>query len=209
MNPPNAIITPNRIGAAVAVGLHAAVLGALLSYAPARSALLSVTPIMVDWLAAPKPEPVVEPPNPRPVHRPIPRPVEQKAPLQTAPAESPSPIVAPTPPPPPPTEPVAAVQSPPTAITAPVFDAAYLQNPSPAYPTLSRRLKEQGKVILRVRVNPAGTADEVQVRTSSGFPRLDESARDTVAHWRFAPARRGAEAISEWVLIPVSFRLEG
>jgi len=201
------IVGPNRIGAAVAVGLHAAVLGALLTYAPARSALLSVTPIMVDWIAAPKPEPVFEPPRPRPVHRPIARPVEK--PVQAAPAESPSPIVEPAPPPPPASEPVAAVQAPPVAITPPVFDAAYLQNPAPAYPALSRRLKEQGKVLLRVRVNPAGSADEVQVRTSSGFPRLDESARDTVAHWRFAPARRGAEAIPEWVLIPVSFKLEG
>jgi protein TonB len=201
------ILGPNRIGLAAAAGLHVAVLGALLAYAPSRSALLSVTPIMVDWIAAPKPEPVVEPPKPRPLHPPVPRPVE-KPPVQAAPAESPSPIVAPAPPPPPP-EPVAAVRAPPVAITPPVFDAAYLQNPAPAYPTLSRRLKEQGKVILRVRVNPAGAADEVQVRTSSGFARLDESARDTVAHWRFAPARRGAEAVPEWVLIPVSFKLEG
>jgi protein TonB len=201
------IAAPNRIGAAVAVALHATVLGALLTYAPARSTLLSVAPIMVDWIAAPRPEPVVEPPKPRPVHRPIPRPVEKPA-IKTAPAESPSPIVAPAPPPPP-AEPVAAVQPPPAAVTAPVFDAAYLQNPAPAYPTLSRRMKEQGRVILRVRVNPAGTADEVQVRTSSGFARLDESARETVAHWKFVPARRGSEPVPEWVLIPVSFRLEG
>jgi protein TonB len=199
------IASPNRVGAAVAVALHATVLGALLSYAPARSTLLSVAPIMVDWIAAPRPQPVVEPPKPRPVHRPVPRPIEKPS-IKTAPAESPSPMVAPTPPPP---EPVSAVQSPPQAVTAPVFDAAYLQNPAPAYPTLSRRMKEQGRVILRVRVGPAGTADEVQVRTSSGFPRLDESARETVAHWKFVPARRGSEAVPEWVLIPVSFRLEG
>jgi protein TonB len=201
------IAAPNRIGAAVAVALHVTVLGALFTYAPTRSTLLSVAPIMVDWIAAPRPEPVVEAPKPRPVHRAIPRPIEKPS-IKTAPAESPSPIVAPAPPQSPP-EAVAAVPPPPAAMTAPVFDAAYLQNPAPAYPTLSRRMKEQGRVILRVRVNPAGTADEVQVRTSSGFARLDESARETVAHWKFVPARRGSEAVPEWVLIPVSFRLEG
>jgi protein TonB len=163
---------------------------------------------MVDWIAAAKPEPVIEPPKPRPVHRPTPRAVEKPR-LVTAPAESPSPIVAPAPPPPAP-EPVAAAEPPPpAAITAPVFDAAYLQNPKPAYPLVSLRLREQGRVILRVRVSSAGTAEEVQVRTSSGYPRLDESARETVSHWKFAPARRGAEAVTEWVLIPIPFKLDG
>lgn len=200
-------LAPNRVGAAIALALHASVGATLLSYEPARSALLTAAPIMVDWIAAPRPEPVVEPPRPKPVHRPTPRPVE-KPPILAAPAASPSPVVVPAPPAPPP-EPIAAVQPPPAAISAPVFDAAYLQNPAPAYPTVSRRLKEQGRVVLRVRVNPAGTADEVQVRTSSGFARLDESARETVTHWKFVPARRGSDAVTEWVLIPVSFRLEG
>lgn len=201
-------LAPNRIGAAFALGLHAVAGAAVLSYEPARTALLTAAPIMVDWIAAPRPEPVVEPPKPKPVHRPVPRPVE-KPHLVTAPAETPSPIVAPAPPPPPP-EPVAAAEPPPpAAISAPIFDAAYLQNPTPSYPVVSKRLKEQGRVILRVRVNPGGTADEVQVRTSSGFPRLDESARETVSHWKFVPARRGERAVTEWVLIPISFKLEG
>jgi protein TonB len=123
---------------------------------------------------------------------------------------SPSPIVVPAPPPP---EPVAATEPPPApppaAVTAPVFDAAYLQNPAPAYPVVSRRLKEQGRVVLRVRVNAGGTADEVQVRSSSGSARLDESARETVMRWKFVAARRGGETVPEWVLIPISFKLEG
>jgi protein TonB len=74
---------------------------------------------------------------------------------------------------------------------------------------LSRRAGEQGRVVLRVLVSTRGTADEVQVRTSSGFPRLDDSARDTVRRWKFVPARRGSEPAQAWVLIPISFRLEG
>jgi len=201
-------LAPNRIGAAVALSLHAAVGATVLSYEPARTALLTAAPIMVDWIAAPRPEPVIEPPRPKPVHRPVPKPVE-KPPLIAAPAESPSPILAPAPPPPP--EPVAAAEPPPppAAFTSPVFDAAYLRNPLPPYPLVSRRLKEQGRVILRVRVSAAGTAEEVQVRTSSGYLRLDQSAREAVSHWKFEPARRGGVAITEWVLVPIPFELDG
>ncbi|MGH8739945.1 MAG: energy transducer TonB, partial [Burkholderiales bacterium] len=78
-----------------------------------------------------------------------------------------------------------------------------------AYPARSRRIGEQGRVILRVLVSPRGLADEVQVRTSSGHARLDEAARTTVSRWRFVPANRGSQPVAAWVLIPVSFRLEG
>jgi len=198
-------LRPSGVGALVAAGLHAAAFGTLLAYEPARSALLSAAPIMVDWIASPKPQPAVEPPKPRPMRQPTPQRIEPP-PAIVAPADSPSPMVIAAPPPP---EPVAAAEPPPAAVTAPVFDAAYLQNPAPAYPVLSRRLKEQGRVVLRVRVNAGGAADEVQVRSSSGFARLDESARETVTRWKFVAARRGREAVAEWVLIPISFKLEG
>jgi protein TonB len=199
-------------GLAAAVAFHAAALAALLSYEPARSALAAAAPIMVDWIAAPKAEPVIQPPEPakpRPVqHRP--RPIE-KPKIIAAPAESPSPspILVPAPPPPPP-EPIALAPAPEPVVAAPpVFDAAYLQNPAPAYPTLSRKLGEQGRVILRVLVNPKGTADQVQLQTSSGYARLDESARETIARWKFVPAKRGSEPVADWVLIPINFRLNG
>jgi protein TonB len=95
------------------------------------------------------------------------------------------------------------------AVTPAIFAADYLRNPAPPYPPMSRRLGEQGKVLLRVLVNTAGSADEVQVRDSSGSPRLDEAARETVKRWKFVPARRGEEPVPTWVLIPVSFKLEG
>ena len=94
-------------------------------------------------------------------------------------------------------------------VSQPVFNAAYLDNPAPAYPVLSRRAGEQGHVLLRVLVNAAGRADEVQVRGSSGSTRLDEAACNTVRRWRFEPARRGEQAVPAWVLIPVSFSLGG
>jgi protein TonB len=58
-------------------------------------------------------------------------------------------------------------------------------------------------------VNPGGRAEDVQIRTSSGSARLDDSALETVRRWKFIPARQGPEPVSAWVLIPISFRLEG
>lgn len=88
------------------------------------------------------------------------------------------------------------------------FDADYLRNPAPPYPPLSRKLHESGKVVLRVLVTPEGTAASLEVRTSSGSARLDDSALRTVRHWKFIPARRGDVPVQSWVLVPVIFTLE-
>ncbi|KAB2921060.1 MAG: energy transducer TonB, partial [Dechloromonas sp.] len=109
-------------------------------------------------------------------------------------------------------QPVEAPPAPPApaapAVSQARFDADYLRNPPPPYPPLSRRMGEEGKVILRVSVNPQGTADAVEVRTSSGSTRLDESALKTVRNWRFIPAKRGEVAVQSWVLVPIIFKLE-
>lgn len=100
-----------------------------------------------------------------------------------------------------------AVPAPIVALTQPRFDADYLDNPSPPYPPLSRRLGEQGRVVLRVHVLPSGQADEIHIHISSNSSRLDQSARETVGRWRFLPARRGEETIAAWVLVPIAFSL--
>lgn len=211
----------NRIGLGVTLALHALALAALLSFEPARKALLAAAPIMVDLIVPPKFEqPRIEPLKPQPpaevrkpkpmVRKPVERPVAPQ--IIAAPMEAPSPVVVAQPSPAP--APLGPVDAGPAGggsggLTQPIFNADYLDNPAPVYPGSARRQGEQGRVMLRVLVNVAGTADEVQVRTSSGFPRLDESARDTVRRWRFVPAKRGAEPVAAWVLIPISFRLEG
>jgi periplasmic protein TonB len=213
------------VGAFVAIGLHLLAGVALISYEPARSALFAATPIIVDLITPtmiqPKPEPPVESiplkpkPKPKAVVNPRPKPKEPQR-VVAAPIEAPSPMAveplprAPAPPPEPAPEPVVAAPPPPIVpMTPPVFNAAYLNNPPPAYPALSRRMGEEGRVVLRVLVNASGTADEVQILDSSGHVRLDEAARNTVRRWKFAPARRGERSIAAWVLIPISFRLEG
>jgi protein TonB len=87
-------------------------------------------------------------------------------------------------------------------------DAAYPHYPKPPYPSMSRRLYEEGTVSLRVHVLPDGHVDQVEIQRSSGFPRLDESARATILHWRFIPEQIDGEAIASWIIVPVQFKLE-
>ncbi|HEX7054368.1 MAG TPA: TonB family protein [Burkholderiales bacterium] len=224
------LVKPRAIGMAAALGLHAFALYALLEHKPARSALFAAAPIRVELVVPPKAEPApAPPPKPKPkpvvkrkpVAKPKPPPKPEPKPVLAAPAEAPAPLAPapppppapePSPPPPPAAAPVVAAAPPappPEPVVAPVFSADYLKNPPPDYPALSRRLGEQGRVLLRVHVDARGRADEVQVRASSGFARLDEAAQRTVRGWKFVPARRGDDPVAAWVLIPISFRLEG
>lgn len=90
----------------------------------------------------------------------------------------------------------------------PRHDAAYLNNPQPAYPALSRRMGEQGKVLLRVLVSPDGHPRRVEIAEGSRHPRLDDAALRAVQQWRFIPARLGNEPVEASVLVPLVFRLE-
>jgi protein TonB len=88
------------------------------------------------------------------------------------------------------------------------YDADYLHNPKPSYPAASRRLGEQGRVVLRVRVSAQGLPLAVEVKQSSGFSRLDDAARAAVERWRFIPARQGSDSVDSSVLVPLQFALE-
>ena len=203
----------------LAIALHAAVL-----FYPIRmlSSMLKATPPLSATLkmeqAAPAPvvEPAKVPPSPPPVtntsprERPVPKPrtVIAMTPEQAAPSPAfaaPTPVVAQ-----PPAVPVTPVVTnpAPTTFSPARFDAAYLHNPRPNYPAVSRRLGEEGKVLLRVLVSPDGRAAAVNLEKSSNFERLDEAARQAVAQWRFVPAKRGDEAVEATIIIPLVFRLE-
>ncbi|WP_374090013.1 energy transducer TonB [Methylomicrobium lacus] len=91
----------------------------------------------------------------------------------------------------------------------PNLNADYLHNPAPRYPEDARERGEQGKVLVRALIHADGTVAELALRKSSGFTGLDQSALETVKKWRFVPARRGGDAVSAWVVVPITFSLEG
>lgn len=204
----SSILQRGLSGALVAV-LHLLLLLALAIAAVRPEAIAPIRALAVRMIEpeAPKP-PQLEPPKsqpsqPAPKKALTPPPVMAVAKRADAPASF---VVAPQP------EPVAAplVQAPvaaPAPITAARFDADYLQNPKPVYPPMSRRMGEEGKVVLRVRVSAHGLPLTVEIRQSSGFPRLDDAAKAAVERWRFVPARQGDEAVEASVLVPLSFTL--
>jgi len=103
---------------------------------------------------------------------------------------------------------VAAAPAPPVVVTPPAFNAAYLRNPPPAYPAAARRNGDEGTVLLRVLVGRDGAPLQVELDRTSQSRALDGAALEAVRGWSFVPARRGAEAIEDWVRVPVVFRLE-
>lgn len=204
-------------GIAAAVVLHVIALAALLQYEPVREAIATTAPIMVSLVTPPGVEPVAsptEPPKPLPRKQHVkPRPVERSH-LISAPTAAVSQFVAPVPPLEPPAPPEAAPAppadpGPPPPLVPPSFNADYLHNPAPRYPPVARRMNEQGRVVLRVLVNADGFAERVELRTSSGSSRLDQSALETVRTWKFVPARQGTSPVAAWVLVPISFSLQG
>ncbi len=90
--------------------------------------------------------------------------------------------------------------------TPPRLDPAYLHNPAPTYPALSKRNRESGTVLLLVKVDPDGNASTVTLHKSSGHERLDQAAIQAVTLWRFVPGMRGQTAISATVIVPISFK---
>ena len=212
--------TDKIAGIGVALALHAAVIVMLLQYAPARTAIINAVPLMVSLITPPAPKPDVLP-KPLPM-KPAPQQklrVAPPVPVLVAAADTPSTVTAPPPPPPTPPAPIeaapvaaappAAPPAKPAPVVPPNFNANYLNNPAPAYPAISRRQGHQGRVVMRVFVNAGGNADQVEIRTSSGHDLLDQAALNAVRRWRFVPARQGDQAVPAWVLVPITFTLEG
>jgi len=151
------------------------------------------------------PQPVLTPPpTPQP---PAPSTPEPPAVLAAPTAALTAPVVpaaAPAPPPPaPPPAPAA-----PAKLEMPSSKADYLHNPPPDYPRMSKRLGEQGKVVLKVLIGTDGAPQKVELVTSSGFERLDKSAMDAAMRWRYVPGKRGGVAEAMWYQVPIQFTLE-
>jgi periplasmic protein TonB len=227
---------PTTIAAAVVL-LHAGGLVALQT-GLLRHAAEIVVPVRILSALIEPPQPMVEPPpaQPKPTPSPAPQPkVAQKPPTpppapqplatkDTSPAPAtplgnttPAPPIevaqapaAPSAPPSPTAAPSAAPPAPPSSskVELPSSDADYLNNPPPAYPPMSRKLGEAGKVVVRVYISPDGTAQKAELRTSSGFERLDAAAIAAALKWRYAPGKRGGVPEAMWVNVPIAFTLD-
>jgi periplasmic protein TonB len=147
--------------------------------------------------------PNVDHPNLTPLHQVLIPPPEVDVAIEPATAaisatavESPPPAPAP-----------AAPSNSGTAMIPEMSQVAYLVQPAPHYPPESRRIHEQGLVMLRVLIDESGHARTIEIYKSSGHPRLDEAARAAVSRAVFKPYIDGGTARQAAAFVPVEFTL--
>ncbi len=217
---------PAAIVTAVVV-LHVGALAALQSGLLVRAYELMVPVEMISQIIEPpKPEvsPPPRPPTPIPAQltqavlplAPQPIAVSDPTPAPNAPVVTPAPsaalppiaaIMAAAPVPAPATLP-AATPAPAPKLELPRSDADYLNNPAPPYPPVSRRMGEQGRVLVRVCVDEKGQPQKAELSKSSSYERLDSAAVATVMRWRFKPGTRNGVPEAGCVGVPVDFKLD-
>ncbi|MDZ7892568.1 MAG: energy transducer TonB [Rhodoferax sp.] len=95
----------------------------------------------------------------------------------------------------------------PLKIELPSSDADYLNNTKPAYPAISKRLGEQGRVVVRIFIDADGHPSQASVKQSSGFDRLDQASIETALKWRYAPGKRAGVAQGMWFDVPLNWQL--
>ncbi len=150
----------------------------------------------------------VEPPKPPPPPSPPPPKPKPVATAQAAPAKAPAaqPAAA---------APAGAAQGPQLAASAPaplpiVWEGRprFRTQPRPAvYPPHAIERGQQGEALVRVRLEPDGSAAEILLWRGTGFDLLDRAALAAVRSWQFLPAVRDGRAVAAWVEIPVRFHL--
>lgn len=195
------------------IALHALALWGLWQHRllPAPQEIATV---FVNFIAPPvseqKEAPRPPPPKPKSAETPQVRQLVAETPV-TAPAD----VVAP----PPPSRPTLVIEAPtvPPASSLPVGPVTLRRELSfvcpertpPRYPPISRRLGEEGTVMLRVELDESGRVDAAGVQSGSGHPRLDEAALAAVKTWRCTPARRDGQPVRASATQPFKFVLQG
>ena len=225
-----------QLAGITSVSLHAAVLAALLlsfrHAPPAREPPdqeAAVELVMVENKGA---NATTAPPQPSPEVA-VPTPPSPPSPPANAEADE----ALPVPPPPAPADSLPSVPRPPT-VAPPVphaqeapqinlggtdsdtnaiatgpnlipasVDAKY-HNRDPVYPREAAIRGDHGAVTLLIHISPEGLASDVDIAQSSGYPALDQAARNAVWKWHFLPAVKDGKPIEFDMPLRVVFRLD-
>lgn len=139
-----------------------------------------------DVVPQPKPKPTPREPDPVPAEKPVVK--EEVQPAKQETATPPSPVVL---------------------DAEPDYQAEYLHNPKPPYPTAAVRMGYQGLVLLDIEVLADGSVGDVQLLKSSGFKILDNAAMQAVKMWRFRPGRRLGQPVTAHATVPIRYTFEG
>ncbi|MBK8162582.1 MAG: energy transducer TonB [Gammaproteobacteria bacterium] len=194
------------------IGLHLGLVWGLWN-TEIRYAIEQSTPLFVSLIAKtpPKEEPTPEPPIPDPVkpkpviEPPLPKPqqIVSEEPVQdvaefTAPPPDPVPVEP---------EPAPVIEAAPVIeqVSLPELAVACPERSPPVYPVWSKRMREQGEVVLQVFLDNTGRVVRTEINRTSGSPRLDEAALQAVQRWRCRPATKDGRPVSAVALQSINF----
>jgi periplasmic protein TonB len=204
------------VGIGIVVLLHVGVVYALMTGLARKVVEVVQAPLETKIIEELKKLPPPPPPKPK-----LPEPVAQPQPQQAPPPAYVPPVQvavqAPANPAPsitvsnqaPPPEAPKATPAPAKdpVLVAPVINAA--QNcRKPVYPSISRREEEEGIVVLRFLVAADGNVIDSQVKSSSGYTRLDEAARQALSLCKFQPGTADGVPTQAWAQMKYEWRLE-
>jgi protein TonB len=206
------------------LAFHGAMLYGAWSYKLIPPPKEAVT-LFVNLINPPQPkkeEPLPESPKPPPQkvklvkQQPVTQPKPEPLLVSSAPVTSATEPVAPMPEPEPlkiapmPEPVVEAAQKPPVPIAlSSDLSVSCPQRSMPNYPAISKRMNEQGSVVLRVELDEVGRIASARIATSSGFKRLDEAGLAALKSWQCNPSTRNGVAVRAVALQPFDFILEG
>ena len=158
---------------------------------------------------------------------PPPPPEDTEEPPPPPPVDVPPPVV------PPPLIDLPVFEGPSSAITARVAETAPQRAQAPArqvqitpprikakgdrisaainacYPSASRRLSEEGRVVVIITIGADGKAGAMRVSQGSGFARLDGAAECVIRRLPFDPGKRDGQPVEAQATLPIVFKLEG
>jgi periplasmic protein TonB len=168
------------VGFGVVLVLHVALIYGLVVTLAHRSIDVVPVPIETKIITAPQQQPIEPPPPP--------------------PARSTAPAVVTTAPPPAP-----APTAP--ATVQPRIDLAHSSQPE--YPPQSRRLGEQGSLVLQVMVDASGRITDSKLVQSSGSQRLDQAALEGVkTNYHFFPGTVDGKPQPMWFTFKFTWKLQ-
>lgn len=201
------------VGAGVVVLLHVAFIYALVASLAHRTVDVVRAPVearIIDDAQQQKPEQPPPPPDfapppaafvpPPEVHVELPPPPPKSTAITVVAPIKPVPVPMPAPPAPAPApvaEPVRVM---------PRIDAGHSHEPE--YPPTSRRLGEEGSLILQVLVGADGRVTDLKLVQTSGVDRLDQAALEGVkGNYRFVPGTIDGKPAPMWFTFRFTWKL--
>ncbi len=171
--------------------------------------LIPATPEPIKQPEPPKQQPVKqEAPKQVNIVKPVPQPKPTPMPTPNLPPSDNAPVAPATPPAPPapPAEPAPA-PAPSGPISVGINDIQ-CSDPQPGYPSMSQKMGEEGRAMVKLSIGTAGEVTNVALTSSSGSPRLDRAATEAARSIKCTPYKQNGHAVPVVASKPYVFKLD-